>query len=211
MSRKNIVVSAVGIVIVIAIILTIKLNSNQKDYQDPVTDTVAETVEPNNGLPTPDNNTNTEKEIIEENTPIMPDVCGLILSEATKKMVNAGIRYYDIVWEEDSEHPSEVLSQGIAPGETVDTSVPVTIVVSNIELPLEENEYKIIVGSYIGCTINEATENIIDDDLSIGGVYKETSNETQDNIEAGTVVRQTPEAGTEVDPQTEITLYYRGE
>ena len=144
---------------------------------------------------------------------IMPDVYGMDLDAATVELTNAGVTYYDIVLEEDAEHPYEVLSQNVAPGEIVDTSLPVTIVVSSVELPQEETEEKntVTVNSYLGFTIDGAVTRIIDDDLSIGGILKDESGENPYEFEVGMISRQSPEAGAEVDPQTEVTLYYRGE
>ena len=52
---------------------------------------------------------------------------------------------------------------------------------------------------------------MIEDNLSIGGILKDESGENPYEFEMGMITRQSPEAGTEVDPQIEITLYYRGE
>ena len=142
---------------------------------------------------------------------VMPDVRGLSLGIATTNMVEAGVNYYDIVWQEDAEHPHEVLSQSVAPGEVVDTSIPVTIVVSSSNIPEEEIKNTITVGSYLGCTIDEAITRIIDDNLSIGGILEDKTGEKTNKFELGMISGQSPEAGTEVDPQTEVTLYYRGE
>ena len=144
---------------------------------------------------------------------IMPDIYGMVFDAATEVLTNAGVTYYDIVWEEDIEHPYEVLSQDVAPGEVVDINVPVTIVVSSTELPQEETEEKntVTVDSYLGLTIDDAVVEVINDNLSIGGILKDESGENPYEFEMGMITRQSPEAGTEVDPQTEITLYYRGE
>lgn len=207
MSRKNIVVSAIGIGIIAAVICGVIIG-NEKTATEGNTETSV------SGNDVSDNVVSKEKieEYVEKDV-IMPDVCGMVLDAATETLTNAGVTYYDIVWEEDVEHPYEVLSQDIAPGETVDTFLPVTIVVSSTELPQEETEEKntVTVNSYLGFTIDGAVTRIIDDDLSIGGILKDESGENPYEFEVGMISRQSPEAGTEVDPQTEITLYYRGE
>lgn len=207
MSRKNIVVSAIGIGIIAAVICG-AIMGNEKTATEGNTETSV------SGNDVSDNVVSKEKieEYVEKDV-IMPDVCGMVLDAATETLTNAGVTYYDIVWEEDVEHPYEVLSQDIAPGETVDTFLPVTIVVSSTELPQEEIEEKnaVTVNSYLGYTIDDAVVEVIEDNLSIGGILKDESGENPYEFEMGMITRQSPEAGTEVDPQTEITLYYRGE
>lgn len=207
MSRKNIVVSAIGIGIIAAVICGVIIG-NEKTATEGNTETSV------SGNDVSDNVVSKEKieEYVEKDV-IMPDVCGMLLDAATETLTNAGVTYYDIVWEEDVEHPYEVLSQDIAPGETVDTFLPVTIVVSSTELPQEEIEEKnaVTVNSYLGYTIDDAVVEVIEDNLSIGGILKDESGENPYEFEMGMITRQSPEAGTEVDPQTEITLYYRGE
>lgn len=207
MSRKNIVVSTIGIGITAAIICG-AIIGNEKTATEGNTETSV------SGNDVSDNVVSKEKieEYVEKDV-IMPDVCGMVLDAATETLTNAGVTYYDIVWEEDVEHPYEVLSQDIAPGETVDTFLPVTIVVSSTELPQEEIEEKnaVTVNSYLGYTIDDAVVEVIEDNLSIGGILKDESGENPYEFEMGMITRQSPEAGTEVDPQTEITLYYRGE
>lgn len=207
MSRKNIVVSAIGIGIIAAVICG-AIMGNEKTATEGNTETSV------SGNDVSGNVVSKEKieEYVEKDV-IMPDVCGMVLDAATETLTNAGITYYDIVWEEDVEHPYEVLSQDIAPGETVDTFLPVTIVVSSTELPQEEIEEKntVTVNSYLGYTIDDAVVEVIEDNLSIGGILKDESGENPYEFEMGMITRQSPEAGTEVDPQTEITLYYRGE
>lgn len=207
MSRKNIVVSAIGIGIIAAVICG-AIMGNEKTATEGNTETSV------SGNDVSGNVVSKEKieEYVEKDV-IMPDVCGMVLDAATETLTNAGVTYYDIVWEEDVEHPYEVLSQDIAPGETVDTFLPVTIVVSSTELPQEEIEEKntVTVNSYLGYTIDDAVVEVIEDNLSIGGILKDESGENPYEFEMGMITRQSPEAGTEVDPQTEITLYYRGE
>lgn len=207
MSRKNIVVSAIGIGIIAAVICGVIIG-NEKTATEGNTETSV------SGNDVSGNVVSKEKteEYVEKDV-IMPDVCGMVLDAATETLTNAGVTYYDIVWEEDVEHPYEVLSQDIAPGETVDTFLSVTIVVSSTELPQEEIEEKntVTVNSYLGYTIDDAVVEVIEDNLSIGGILKDESGENPYEFEMGMITRQSPEAGTEVDPQTEITLYYRGE
>lgn len=212
MSKKNIVVSAIGIGIIAAVICSV-IMGNEKTATEGNTET---SVSGNDvsGNDVSGNVVSKEKteEYVEKDV-IMPDVCGMVLDAATETLTNAGVTYYDIVWEEDVEHPYEVLSQDIAPGETVDTFLSVTIVVSSTELPQEEIEEKntVTVNSYLGYTIDDAVVEVIEDNLSIGGILKDESGENPYEFEMGMITRQSPEAGTEVDPQTEITLYYRGE
>jgi len=212
MSRKNIVVSAIGIGIIAAVICG-AIMGNEKAATEGNTETSV------SGNDVSDNDVSgnvVSKEKIEEYVEkdvIMPDICGMVLDAATETLTNAGVTYYDIVWKEDAQHPYEVLSQDVAPGETVDTFLPVTIVVSSTELPQEETEEKntVTVNSYLGFTIDDAVAEVIDDNLSIGGILKDESVENPYEFEVGIISVQSPEAGTEVDPQTEITLYYRGE
>ncbi|HBM33581.1 MAG TPA: hypothetical protein DD395_05500 [Lachnospiraceae bacterium] len=207
MSRKNIVVSAIGIGIIAAVICG-AIMGNEKTATEGNTETSV------SGNDVSGNVVSKEKieEYVEKDV-IMPDVCGMVLDAATETLTNAGVTYYDIVWEEDVEHPYEVLSQDIAPGETVNTFLPVIIVVSSTELPQEEIEEKntVTVNSYLGYTIDDAVVEVIENNLSIGGILKDESGENPYEFEMGMITRQSPEAGTEVDPQTEITLYYRGE
>lgn len=212
MSRKNIVVSAIGIGIIAAVICGV-IMGNEKTATEGNTET---SVSGNDVSGNDVSGNAVSKEKIEEYVEkevIMPDVCGMVLDAATEALTNAGVTYYDIVWEEDAEHPYEILSQDVAPGETVDTFLPVTIVVSSTELPQEETEENntVTVNSYLGFTIDDAVVEVIDDNLSIGGILKDESGENPYEFEVGIISGQSPEAGTEVDPQTEITLYYRGE
>lgn len=207
MSRKNIVVSAIVIGIIAAVICGVVIR-NEKTATEGNTETSV------SGNDVSGNDVSEDKiEGYVEKDVIMQDVCGMVLDAATETLTNAGVTYYDIVWEEDIEHPYEVLSQDVAPGEIVDINVPVTIVVSSTELPQEEAEEKntVTVDSYLGLTIDDAIVEVINDNLSIGGILKDESGENPYEFEMGMITRQSPEAGTEVDPQTEITLYYRGE
>lgn len=207
MSRKNIVVSTIGIGITAAIICG-AIMGNEKTATEGNTETSVS----GNDVSGDDVSEEKIQEYVEKDV-IMPDVYGMDLDAATAELTNAGVTYYDIVWEEDAEHPYEVLSQNVAPGEIVDTSLPVTIVVSSVELPQEETEEKntVTVNSYLGFTIDGAVTRIIDDDLSIGGILKDESGENPYEFEVGMISRQSPEVGAEVDPRTEVTLYYRGE
>lgn len=207
MSRKNIVVSTIGIGITAAIICG-AIMGNEKTATEGNTETSVS----GNDVSGDDVSEEKIQEYVEKDV-IMPDVYGMDLDAATAELANAGITYYDIAWEEDAEHPYEVLSQNVAPGKNVDTSLPVTIVASSVELPQEETEEKntVTVNSYLGFTIDSAVTRIIDDDLSIGGILKDESGENPYEFEVGMISRQSPEAGAEVDPQTEVTLYYRGE
>ena len=207
MSRKNIVVSTIGIGITAAIICG-AIMGNEKTATEGNTETSVS----GNDVSGDDVSEEKIQEYVEKDV-IMPDVYGMDLDAATVELTNAGVTYYDIVLEEDAEHPYEVLSQNVAPGEIVDTSLPVTIVVSSVELPQEETEEKntVTVNSYLGFTIDGAVTRIIDDDLSIGGILKDESGENPYEFEVGMISRQSPQAGAEVDPQTEVTLYYRGE
>lgn len=207
MSRKNIVISTIGIGITAAIICG-AIMGNEKTATEGNTEISV------SGHAVSGNDVSEEKteEYVEEEA-TMPDVHGMVLDAATAELTNAGVTYYDIVWEEDTDHPYEVLSQSVAPGEIADTSIPVTIVVSSTELPQEETAEKntVTVDNYLGLTIDDAITGIINDDLSIGGILKDEPGENPYEFEVGIISAQSPEAGTEVDPQTEITLYYRGE
>lgn len=205
MSKKNIMVSALGLGIMVIITGFTIINSKTTKQQNAIDNTVSSGDVSENNISESNADDTTDKEAV------MPDVCGLSLGIATTNMVDAGVNYYDIVWQEDAEHPHEVLSQSVAPGEAVDTSIPVTIVVSSSNIPEEETKNTITVGSYLGCTIDEAITRIIDDNLSIGGILEDKTGEKTNKFELGMISGQSPEAGTEADPQTEVTLYYRGE
>lgn len=205
MSKKNIMVSALGLGIIVIITGFTIINSKTAKQQNAIDNTVS------SGDVSENNISESNADDITDKEAVMPDVCGLSLGIATTNMVEAGVNYYNIVWQEDAEHPHEVLSQSVAPGEVVDTSIPVTIVVSSSNIPEEEIKNTITVGSYLGCTIDEAITRIIDDNLSIGGILEDKTGEKTNKFELGMISGQSPEAGTEVDPQTEVTLYYRGE
>lgn len=207
MSRKNIVVSAIGIGIIAAVICGAVIRNEKPGTEENVEISVS-------GNDVSGNDVSEDKiEEYAEKDVIMPDIYGMVFDAATEVLTNAGVTYYDIVWKEDIEHPYEVLSQDVVPGEIVDINVPVTIVVSSTELPQEETEEKntVTVDSYLGLTIDDAVVEVINDNLSIGGISKDESGENPYEFEMGMITRQSPEAGIEVDPQTEITLYYRGE
>ena len=117
--------------------------------------------------------------------------------------------------EKELPTPEEMQEMAEIDIRTVDTSSLVDIeqVQIQTELPQEEIEEKntVTVNSYLGYTIDDAVVEVIEDNLSIGGILKDESGENPYEFEMGMITRQSPEAGTEVDPQTEITLYYRGE
>lgn len=209
MLRKNIAISAVGIVIVAAVICGAVIRNEKHATEGNVEISTSGTDVSGNDVSGNDVYEEKIEEYVEKEM-IMPDICGMVLDAATEVLANAGVTYYDIVWEEDIERPYEVLSQDVAPGEIVNINVPVTIVVSSTELPREEKN-TVTVDSYLGFTINDAVVKAINDNLSIGGILKDESGENPYELEIGMITRQSPEAGTEVDPQTEITLYYRGE
>ena len=96
MSRKNIVVSTIGIGITAAIICG-AIMGNKKTATEGNTETSVS----GNDVSGDDVSEEKIQKYVEKDV-IMPDVYGMDLDAATAELTNAGVTYYDIVLEEDA-------------------------------------------------------------------------------------------------------------
>ena len=125
----------------------------------------------------------------------VPDVVGLTAAPARARLINAGLRVSSTTREGGAGSPGSVWSTTPAAGERVarDTEVLLTIV--------PEHE-QVLVPDVVGQRTRAAREAIIAAGLVVG---RETHG--FDDIRAPWIIlRQSPEAGTEVDPGSAVDI-----
>ena len=126
----------------------------------------------------------------------VPDVTGLDLTEATVLIREMGLAL-DVVDDEYSDTIDEgvVISQSIPAGTQVEIGESIDLVVSL-------GSGLVIVPDFTGLDKDEARELIVSLSLDLGRIISEYD----DDVEEGMVIRQSIEAGEEVEPSTSIDL-----
>ena len=131
----------------------------------------------------------------------MPELKGMQKSAAESKLTGAGLKL-GVVTEEFSSQPAgSVIGQDPRAGSKISKGQVVDLVISKGERPR-----KVSVPSVVGGAESSAKEAIRNRGLHVGSVTKEASSQA-----AGTVVRQSPAAGSEVEEGTAVDLVLAAE
>ena len=131
----------------------------------------------------------------------MPELKGMQKSAAESKLTGAGLKL-GVVTEEFSSQPAgSVIGQDPRAGSKISKGQVVDLVISKGERPR-----KVSVPSVVGGAESSAKEAIKNRGLHVGSVTKEASSQA-----AGTVVRQSPAAGSEVEEGTAVDLVLAAE
>lgn len=131
----------------------------------------------------------------------MPELKGLQKSAAESKITSVGLKL-GVVTEEFSSQPTgSVIGQDPRAGTKISKGQVVDLVISKGERPR-----KVTVPSVVGGAESAAKEAIKNRGLHVGSVTKEESSQA-----AGTVVRQSPAAGSEVEEGTSVDLVLAAE
>ena len=126
----------------------------------------------------------------------MPELKGLQKSAAEDKITSVGLKL-GVVTEEFSSQPAgKVIAQDPRAGTKISKGQVVDLVISK-----GERSRKVAVPSVVGGKEAAAKDAIENRGLHIGSVTKEASSQA-----AGTVVRQSPAAGSEVEEGTSVDL-----
>ena len=135
----------------------------------------------------------------EEETVKVPDLRGMTEDAAKEelKKYDLGIRVENERQPSNQYEEGEVMSQDPSPDEEVEKHTTVTVVLSSGE---EAKTTK--VPNVVGRDESEAEEMIQDANLTV--VHGEA--QYSDDVDEGEVISSSPEAGTEVDEGTEVTI-----
>ncbi len=125
----------------------------------------------------------------------VPDVVGDDINDAAYKLESKGL-YVNINYEKnDNYSENQVISQSVGGGDSVAIGTTVTLVVSS-------GRATVSVADVVGYTKENAVST-----LSEQGFSYELYERYDNNIRAGSVISQSPEAGSSQLPGTTITLY----
>ena len=135
----------------------------------------------------------------EEESVKVPDVRGMTEDEAKEELnkYNLGIRVANESQPSNEYEEGEVMSQDPAAGEKTDAHTTVTVVLSS-----GEEAKTTEVPNVVGREESEAEEMLQDANLTV--VHGEA--QYSDDVDEGKVISSSPEAGTEVEEGTEVTI-----
>lgn len=134
------------------------------------------------------------KEIVESK---VPSLIGSTLESATSQLEGAGLKLGTVTKEYSKNDANLVISQGIAENSKVAAGTSVDLVVSKGPKP----EVKITVPPVSGMSESNAIKA-----LTNAGLKPEIKREYSEKIEAGIVISATPSDGTEVTPDSTVTI-----
>ncbi|GAB2875828.1 Stk1 family PASTA domain-containing Ser/Thr kinase [Streptomyces mayteni] len=142
----------------------------------------------------------------------VPDVVGDPFQEALAELQDSGFRVAQESQEDGSAEPGTVLTQDPAAGEEAEPGETVTLVVADApESESEpepdpdgsENQATVAVPGVVGQEFNAAAQA-----LRNTGFEPVLFEEENPSIPAGTVIRQSPEAGAQVAPGSSVEIVY---
>ncbi len=133
-----------------------------------------------------------------ENTE-MPDLMGLTRADAEAKLKRMGFVLGSVYDKFSDKDAGTVVGQDPRAGATIAKGDRVDITVSKGEQ--EKKKKKVSVPNVRGGTLDAAKSSILDRGLAVGNVTKEASRQA-----AGTIVSQSPSAGSEVEEGTNVNL-----
>ena len=135
----------------------------------------------------------------EEETVQVPDLRGMTEDQAKEelKKYNLGIRVENERQPSNQYAEGEIMSQDPAPDEEVEAHTTVTVVLSS-----GEEAKTTVVPNVVGREESEAEQMLQDANLTV--VHGEA--QYSDDVDEGKVISSSPEAGTEVEEGTEVTI-----
>jgi serine/threonine-protein kinase len=138
--------------------------------------------------------------LFEEKTITVPSVVGMSSEEASETIQAAGLIVGEVEREFDDQVPEgRVISQDPEAGSSVAAS-------ATIDFVLSRGKELVAVPELVGLTESEAIKAIDDAGLKLETIQREYD----DGVPEGEVMRQSPDAGTEVEPDTRVTIVVSG-
>ena len=129
----------------------------------------------------------------------MPDLMGLVRADAEAKLKRMGFVLGSVYDKFSDKEAGTVVGQDPRAGAKIAKGDRVDITVSKGEQ--EKKKKKVNVPNLRGGTLDAAKSSILDRGLAVGNITKEASRQA-----AGTIVSQSPSAGSEVEEGTNVNL-----
>lgn len=126
----------------------------------------------------------------------VPDLVGLNIKNAQERLTKMGLQVGSLKEENAKESAGTVISQDPRSGGTIKKGQTVDIVVS-----LGEKAKEVTVQNYSGLTVDSARSNLEANGLSVGSISEEDSTQPR-----GTVIGQSPDAGTSLAEGGSVSL-----
>jgi len=144
-------------------------------------------------------------EIVTSNSPdpeivTVPNYIGLSIDRAIDRMSNDLLTPGELFKENSNEPQDIVIGQFPEPGMQVDPGTEITLVIS--DGPRRE-VLPVPVPQLIGRSLQEAAEILRETELFVGNIREQISEERE-----GTIIRQSPRAGTEVERGAVVDIIY---
>lgn len=129
----------------------------------------------------------------------IPDVTGMNLDDAVKKLQDMGLTVNNVKKLPNKEYPTEVVfAQSPSSPQTVDTSTNITLLVSSNG----DNSSLVQIPDVVGKSQSEATNMIESSGLKLGEVKLKSNQSVAD----GCVISQNPHSGLSVSPGTAVSI-----
>ncbi|MBR3242737.1 MAG: PASTA domain-containing protein, partial [Parasporobacterium sp.] len=134
------------------------------------------------------------KKAEEKMTVEMVDVVGKNVQEAKKTLEDAGLSV-ELKYEPSNDVPEEcVISQSVSAGTRVDSQSKITLTVSSGQSTIKLSNY------------TNKTQKEAEDDLKKLGISTKVTNQYDENIETGKVIKTNPAAGSDISKSTVVEL-----
>ena len=130
----------------------------------------------------------------------MPDLKGLSRENAEEKLKKVGLKLGSIYEKNSSEEAGTVIAQDPRAGSKIIKGQSVDITVSK-----GEKKQKIALPDYRGASLDAAKANLSSNKLRVGSLSREASSQPE-----GTIIGQSPAAGSEVSEGTAIDFVLAG-
>ena len=130
----------------------------------------------------------------------MPDLKGLSRENAEEKLKKVGLKLGSIYEKNSSEEAGTVIAQDPRAGSKLSKGQSVDITVSK-----GEKKQKIALPDYRGASLDAAKANLSSNKLRVGSLSREASSQPE-----GTIIGQSPAAGSEVSEGTAIDFVLAG-
>jgi beta-lactam-binding protein with PASTA domain len=136
--------------------------------------------------------------VLRSNTVDVPDLRGMTVAEAARALDQVGLELGKIAYTSDIPAgvlEGQIIGQDPTAGEEVEKGSAVSVVVAG-----ESEEETVEIPDVVGLMVEDATKRLTEVGLTVKAVDVEAG------VDAGTVVDQSPIAGSTVDTGTEVTL-----
>ena len=130
----------------------------------------------------------------------MPDLKGLSRENAEEKLKKVGLKLGSVYEKNSSEEAGTVIAQDPRAGSKISKGQSVDITVSK-----GEKKQKIALPDYRGASLDAAKANLSSNKLRVGSLSREASSQPE-----GTIIGQSPAAGSEVSEGTAIDFVLAG-